>query len=153
MVLWARTLFIAWKELIWCCMSILYLLQWCLTHASLSFSSIIWPHNLFQTLKWSYWLCTWHKTCQTKSNKRNGYINQSSPFYWRFLRPERVWEHDVPLVVWPLGWFICLHRMWVLPFCSLYLPFFGCFGYFVWQSFIISTGALCFRLCKVHIQH
>ncbi len=44
---------------------------------------------------------------------------------------EGVRELDVPLMVSPLRWFFCLLGRWVLPFCSLYSPLFGCFGLYM----------------------
>ncbi len=48
-------------------------------------------------------------------------------------------KFDVPLVLRPLRWFLSSWR-WVLPFCCLYSPYFGCFGLFMigWVSSSLS---------------
>jgi hypothetical protein len=58
-----------------------------------------------------------------------------------FQQPTKKQKFDVPLVVRPLKWFFC---WWVLPFCSLYSPYFGCFGFFMIgrvSSSLSLTGA------------
>ncbi len=48
-----------------------------------------------------------------------------------FLRQEGIQELDVPLLVRPSSVVFLSSWKWVLPFCSLYSTFFGCFGLFM----------------------
>jgi hypothetical protein len=57
-----------------------------------------------------------------------------------------VWELDVPLVVRPLGWFICFLRHGSFHFVPCFSPFWVLWFIHGWHGFIIIFGGLIWPL-------
>ncbi len=90
------------------------------------------------------------------SPRLQDYVQLTKSILWRdnpfpylicFLWQEGVWEPDVPLGVCPLRLVHLSSWTWVLSFCSLYSPFFWCFGLFMIGR-VLSPFLIWYVSCK-----